>query len=141
MKIGWKKRFLRRIGDRGDRIEALPLPRRTMVEQERRRTPRYTFAGAIEMRQAASEDKITAKVRELSLNGCYVETVSPYPVGTALGVKVFTATEFFEAQSTVIFVDENQGMGLMFRETKPYYIAVLRKWLLSAMMGKKGPVV
>src|SRR5260221_12894173 len=52
-----------------------PLPRRTM-EQERRRTPRYTFAGAIEMRHGTSEDKITAKVRELSLNGCYVETVS-----------------------------------------------------------------
>jgi len=110
------------------------------MEQERRRTPRYTFAGAIEMRHGTSEDKITAKVRELSLNGCYVETVSPYPVGTALGVKVFTATEFFEAQASVIFVDENQGMGLMFRETRPYFIAVLRKWLLSAMMGKKGPV-
>src|ERR1700716_817437 len=110
------------------------------MEQEHRRTPRYTLTGAIEMRHGASEDKITAKVRELSLNGCYVETVSPYPVGTALGVKVFTATEFFEAQSTVIYVDENQGMGLMFRETKPYYVAVLRKWLLAAMMGKKGKV-
>jgi hypothetical protein len=109
------------------------------MEQERRRTPRYPFTGSVEMRQAASEDKITAKVRELSLNGCYVETVSPYPVGTALGVKVFTPTEFFEAQASVIFVDENQGMGLMFRETRPYFVAVLRKWLLSAMMGKKGP--
>jgi len=38
------------------------------MEQERRRTPRYTFAGAIEMRHGTSEDKITAKVRELSLN-------------------------------------------------------------------------
>jgi hypothetical protein len=110
------------------------------MEQERRRTPRYPFTGSVEMRQGTSEDKITAKVRELSLNGCYVETVSPYPVGTALGVKVFTATEFFEAQASVVFVDENLGMGLMFRETRPYFIAVLRKWLLSAMMGKKGPV-
>jgi hypothetical protein len=109
------------------------------MEPERRRTPRYTFAGAIEMRHGTSEDKITAKVRELSLNGCYVETLSPFPVGTLLGVKVFTATEFFEAQSTVIYVDEKQGMGLMFRETRPYFIAVLRRWLLSAMMGKKGP--
>jgi hypothetical protein len=109
------------------------------MEQERRRTPRYPFTGSVEMRQGTSEDKITAKVRELSLSGCYVETVSPYPVGAGLGVKVFTATEFFEAQASVIFVDENQGMGLMFRETKPYYIAVLRKWLLAAMMGKKGP--
>jgi len=110
-----------------------------MEQEERRRTPRYTFAGAIEMRHGTSADKIVAKVRELSLNGCYVETVSPYPIGTVLGVKVFTATEFFEAQSTVIYVDEKEGMGLMFRETKPYFIAVLRKWLLSAMMGKKSP--
>jgi hypothetical protein len=28
-------------------------------------------------------------------------------------------------------------MGLMFLETKPYYLMVLRKWLLAAMMGKK----
>jgi hypothetical protein len=120
-----------------DRIEALPLPGRTMDQEERRRNPRYTFNGSIEMRQGTSEDKITAKVRELSLNGCYVDTLSPFAVGTGLTVKVFTATEFFEAQASVIYVDENQGMGLMFRETKPYYIAVLRKWLLAAMIGKK----
>jgi hypothetical protein len=130
------KFFAEMRGER-DRIEALPLPGRTMDQEERRRNPRYTFSGSIEMRQGTSEDKITAKVRELSLNGCYVETVSPYPMGMTLTVKVFTATEFFEAQASVIYVDENQGMGLMFRETKPYYIAVLRKWLLSAMIGKK----
>jgi len=28
-------------------------------------------------------------------------------------------------------------MGLMFTDTKPYYLMVLRKWLLSAMMAKK----
>jgi hypothetical protein len=89
------------------------------------------------MRQGTSEDKITAKVTQLSMNGCYVETVSPYPIGTGLGVKVFTATEFFEGQASVVYVDADQGMGLMFRETRPYFLAVLRKWLLAAMMGKK----
>ena len=89
------------------------------------------------MRQGTSEDKITAKVSELSLNGCYVETEHPYPIGTALDVKVFTPTEFFEAQASVVYAEENTGMGIMFRETKPYYIAVLRKWLLAAMLGKK----
>jgi hypothetical protein len=109
------------------------------MEPERRRSPRYPFAGAVEMRQGTSEDKIIAKVSELSLNGCFVETQHPFPIGTALTVKVFTATEFFEAQASVIYVEEQAGMGLMFRETKPYYLAVLRKWLLSSMMGKKGP--
>lgn len=107
------------------------------MEFERRRNPRYPFKGSIEMREGASEDKRTARVSELSLNGCYVKTEIPYPVGTTLAVKVFTETEFFEGQASVIYMRANQGMGLMFKETKPYYLMVLRKWLLAAMMAKK----
>ena len=108
------------------------------MEHDRRRTPRYPFIASIEMREGKSEDKRTARVTGLSLNGCYVNTESPYPEGTSLSVKVFTETEFFEGQASVIYIQENQGMGLMFTETKPYYLMVLRKWLLSAMMAKKG---
>ena len=109
------------------------------MEQDRRRNPRYPFAGSIEMRESASEDKRTARVKELSLNGCYVDMESPYPMGASLAIKLFTETEFFEAQASVIYSQPTQGMGLMFRETKPYYLMVLRKWLLSAMMEKKAP--
>ncbi len=109
------------------------------MEQDRRRNPRYPFVGTIEMREGTSEDKRTARVKELSLNGCYVDTQSPYPLGASLAIKLFTETEFFEAQASVIYSQADQGMGLMFRETKPYYLMVLRKWLLAAMMGKKGP--
>jgi hypothetical protein len=108
------------------------------MEQDRRRNPRYPFVGSIEMREGASADKRTARVKELSLNGCYVDTESPYPIGASLAIKLFTETEFFEAQASVIYSQPNRGMGLMFRETKPYYLMVLRKWLLAAMMGKKG---
>ena len=109
------------------------------MEQDRRRNPRYPFVGSIEMREGTSEDKRVARVKELSLNGCYVDTQSPYPLGASLAIKLFTETEFFEAQASVIYSQADQGMGLMFRETKPYYLMVLRKWLLAAMMGKKGP--
>ncbi|HYS22676.1 MAG TPA: PilZ domain-containing protein [Candidatus Eisenbacteria bacterium] len=109
------------------------------MEQDRRRNPRYPFVGSIEMREGTSEDKRIARVKELSLNGCYVDTESPYPLGASLAIKLFTETEFFEAQASVIYSQADQGMGLMFRETKPYYLMVLRKWLLAAMAGKKGP--
>jgi hypothetical protein len=108
------------------------------MEQDRRRSPRYPFVGSIEMREGTSEDKRTARVNELSLNGCYVDMQSPYPLGASLAIKLFTETEFFEAEASVIYSQPDQGMGLMFRETKPYYLMVLRKWLLTAMMGKKG---
>jgi len=107
------------------------------MEQDRRRTPRYPFEASIEMSEGSSQDKRTASVTGLSLNGCYVSTESPYPEGTSLPVKVFTATEFYEGQATVIYIQGELGMGLMFTETRPYYLMVLRKWLLSAMMTKK----
>src|SRR6266576_1824112 len=94
------------------------------MEQDRRRNPRYPFVGSIEMREGTSEDKRTARVKELSLNGCYVDTQSPYPLGASLAIKLFTETEFFEAQASVIYSQADQGMGLMFRETKPYYLLV-----------------
>ncbi len=108
------------------------------MEQDRRRNPRYPFDGSIEMRESTSVDKRTARVKELSLNGCYVDLEIPYPMGSSLSIKLFTETEFFEAQATVIYSRPEQGMGLMFRETKPYHLMVLRKWLLSAMISKKG---
>ena len=107
------------------------------MENDRRRNPRYPFVGSIEMREGTSEDKRTARVKELSLNGCYVDTEIPYPMGTTLSIKLYTETEFFEAQASVVYSKEDRGMGLMFRETKPYYLMVLRKWLLNAMMAKK----
>src|SRR5258707_8985089 len=111
---------------------------RSPMEQDRRRSPRYPFVGSIEMREGTSEDKRTARVKELSLNGCYVDMDVPYPMGTSLAIKLYTETEFFEAQASVIYCQPDLGMGLMFRETKPYYLMVLRKWLLASMMGKKA---
>jgi len=111
------------------------------MEQERRRTTRYPFKGSIEMREGTSQDKRTGHVSELSLNGCFVSTENPYPMGTTLAIKLFTEAEFFEGQASVIYTQESRGMGLMFKETKPYYLMVLRKWLLSAMTAKKTPSV
>src|SRR6266851_9366148 len=128
-------RYLERIWECRSRIVALLS--RSPMEQDRRRSPRYPFVGSIEMREGTSEDKRTARVKELSLNGCYVDTENPYPIGASLAIKLFTETEFFEAHASVVYSKPDQGMGLMFRETKPYYLMVLRKWLLAAMMGKK----
>ncbi|SRR5258708_5187100 len=107
------------------------------MDQNRRRTPRYPFVASIEMREGTSEDKRTARVKELSLNGCYVDTENPYPMGASLAVKLFTETDFFEGQASVVYSTLNQGMGLMFRDIRPYYLMVLRKWLLTAMVAKK----
>jgi hypothetical protein len=87
--------------------------------------------------EVAPEDSpgatITARVREISLQGCYLETPAPYNLETLILVKIFAPGKYFEAKATVISVNPASGMGIMFRETKPNFRAVLQHWLLNGM--------
>jgi hypothetical protein len=101
-------------------------------EGPKRRTPRYPFIADATL-TADSGSALSAQVKELSLYGCYLDSASVPPVRSRVGVKIFGAGEYFEANATVIYANANLGVGLVFREVKPHYLAVLRKWLLGAM--------
>jgi hypothetical protein len=103
------------------------------ANQPTRRTPRYPFLAPAEVIDEGTSVKMSAQVKELSLFGCYLDTQSPLPTRTKVIVKVYTPVEFFEAAATVIYSNQTLGMGLVFREVKPYFLTILRKWLLAAM--------
>jgi hypothetical protein len=103
---------------------------------ERRRTVRYPFDATAEVSDENTKGTLAVRISEISLNGCYVETVSPFPAGTSLFLKVFSEGSFFEAHATVAYAHPSKGMGVAFRELKPYFVGVLKKWLLAAMLGK-----
>jgi hypothetical protein len=106
---------------------------------ERRRTIRYPFDATAEVSEEATKGTLAVRITELSLNGCYVSTASPFPTGTQLFLKVFSEGSFFEAHANVVYTHPNKGMGIAFRELKPYFVGVLKKWLLAAMLGKNKP--
>jgi hypothetical protein len=110
------------------------------VEQDRRRTPRYPFVAQAEVREVKTGgEALKGRVSELSLNGCFVNIQNPLEKGTSVDVKINTETEFFEARGTIVYSNPESGMGIMFLETKPYYVSVLKKWLLSAMIARGKP--
>jgi PilZ domain len=109
------------------------------VEQERRRTPRYPFTAHAEVLEAQGKTPIKCRVSELSLNGCFVTTSTTLEKGTPVAVKINTENDFFEAHGSVAYIQPDEGMGLMFLETKPYFLNVLKKWVLAAMLGKGRP--
>jgi hypothetical protein len=76
---------------------------------------------------------ISARVKEISLQGCYLETPAPYNLQTMVLVKIFAPGKYFEAKAKVISVDPASGMGILFRETKPNFRAVLQHWLLHGI--------
>ena len=107
------------------------------MDQERRRTPRYSFIAVAEFIEEESKAKLETRVTELSLHGCYFDMVNTLPEGTPLRVKIFFENEFFEARGKVIYSQPNMGMGVTFLEIPPYAMPVLKKWLLQAMVGSK----
>jgi PilZ domain len=109
------------------------------MEQERRRALRFPFDASAEFVAENSEAKVTARVSEISLSGCYLQTAQPLPRNTTIFVKIFAEATFFEAQATVAYEQPNKGMGLEFREVRPYFLTVLRRWLLEAMTTKQRP--
>jgi hypothetical protein len=108
-----------------------------VMEQERRRMPRVPFVAQAELLEVDTGTRMNAQVSELSLHGCYVDTLNPLPKGTSVYVKIFTQEYFFETPAIVVYAHAQLGMGLAFHDVKPHFVGVLQNWVMAST-GKKG---
>jgi len=99
------------------------------VQEAPRRT--FPFVARAEVTPENS-GTVKARVRELSLHGCFLEFPTSLAAGTRVFVKLMTESEFFEAKGSVIYYQQNVGFGLAFLEVEPRFLRVLQKWLRLA---------
>jgi hypothetical protein len=99
---------------------------------ERRRTPRYTFIASAELIEETSDVRIATRVSELSLYGCYLDMMNPFPVDTMVLLKVWAEEKLFVAKAKIIYAQPNMGAGVLFLEVEPQYQAILQHWLDEA---------
>ena len=102
---------------------------------ERREVPRHQFIASAEETDLASGARLSARVSELSLKGCYLDTLNPFPEGTQIRLVIFHGGVTFTAHATVIYPQPNMGMGVVFFPVEPKQLEVLMKWL--AELGGK----
>jgi hypothetical protein len=105
-----------------------------------RRTPRYPFAATAELIEEKSKTQLSVRVTELSLYGCYFDTVNPFPAGMSIQVKIASDLQFFEARATVLYSQPQLGMGVRFEKVHPYFLGVLHGWLRQAAKARLKPV-
>ena len=108
------------------------------MDQDRRRMPRVPFVASSELLEVDTGSRMNAHVSELSLHGCYVDTVNPLPKDTRVYIKIFTDEYFFEAPAIVVYCHGHLGMGLAFHDVKPHFVGVLQNWV-AASAAKKTP--
>jgi PilZ domain len=104
---------------------------------ERRGGLRFPFTAAAEVFDVRSQTRLSGRCSDLSLGGCYIDTLSPFAVGSAVRVRIERDMHQFEAVANVSYAHVSMGMGLAFTEVKPEHQAILRSWL--AELGGEQP--
>lgn len=103
-----------------------------MVYQERRRGPRYPFIASAELIEQKADVRIASRVSELSMNGCYLDMMNPFPAGTFVLVKISAGEDFFQAKGKVVYSQMNMGAGVEFQEFDQASRLVLERWMDEA---------
>ena len=102
------------------------------MDQERRGL-RFAFSAGAEIAPENSPNAfVAARVTELSLRGCFLETSVSFEMQSPVLLKIYDSGEYFEAEASVLYVKPS-GTGLVFREIKPHFRAVLQQWVLAAL--------
>jgi PilZ domain len=105
------------------------------VEREKRRTPRYVFFASAELYEIQSEVRVASRVSELSLHGCYLDMMNPFPVDTIILLKIWAEEKMFAAKGRIIYSQPNMGAGVAFLEVASQFQAILEHWLEEAAKG------
>ena len=71
------------------------------------------------------------------MRGCFLKTDASFELQHPVLLKIHHSEEYFEADASVLYVKPS-GVGLVFREIKPHFRAVLQKWILTALDKESG---
>ena len=102
------------------------------IGADRRSHPRYAFTAPVEVVSAGPGPKLQTHVRDLSQQGCYVDTDSPLALGTATDVRITKGAKSFGARARVVYNQPGKGMGLMFTAVEPEQLQTLHTWIAES---------
>ena len=88
----------------------LPAP----APDNRRRFQRHKISFPVELRDERVNTPMRVNATDVSGNGCYIETVMPFPVSTSLRLEFWIDQERVSASATVRTRDPGVGMGIEF---------------------------
>jgi hypothetical protein len=97
--------------------------------QDLRKAPRHSFTASAEILDPATETKLSVRVSELSMKGCYLDALNPFPPDTIFHLRIVRDVGSFETSARIAYVHPGFGMGATFIDTPPDQLEVLAKWL------------
>lgn len=98
---------------------------------ERRENPRFKVKVPVEIYLEGKDTPYRTATSDLSLHGCYIETIFPFPIGTVLELKL-QLTGTLLVLATVATSDPQVGNGIKFMRMLPEDVEELKAFLEAA---------
>ncbi len=98
---------------------------------ERRGHPRSKIKAPVELHIEGNDSPFRCATSDLSLDGCYIESMMPFPVGTGVELRL-EITNTLLIVGTIVTCDPQVGNGIHFTRMLPEDIEELRAFLSAA---------
>jgi hypothetical protein len=103
----------------------------------KRTVPRYPFIAEVEVDELNNGSRLLARISDLSVRGCYVDTLNPFPLHTEVRLRVRHGNQACELPGTIIYVHSGYGMGILFGSASSPQLAILKNWLTELATTKR----
>jgi len=105
---------------------------------ERREAERYPFVCPVEVVDIAGSAMISARTSDLSLQGCYIDTLNTLPKGTRVRLQLNKNNQRLEVRAQVTACHVG-GMGVVFEQLSPAQQGTVVSWLESTFAPAEAP--
>jgi hypothetical protein len=96
--------------------------------RERRAYPRHSVIADAKVIEIKTQAQLGGRCTDLSMNGCYVDIINPFPIGSLVVVRLRDKKKTFESPARVVYAKMGMGMGLSFYDTAAEQRRSLHEW-------------
>jgi PilZ domain len=93
------------------------------------RSRRFPFVAGVQVTALDNDAQVAAHIEDLSLFGCFVETVTPFVAQTKVSIRISHNGTVFVAQGRVAYSRAAEGMGIAFTSIEASSVSTLDDWL------------
>ena len=108
--------------------------------KERRAEPRYPVAAMAEATEIKSNTRVTGRISDIGIGGCYFEVMSPFAMGAQLHVRITRNEKSLAANAKVLYSTGGMGMGLIFTSVAPEQRQILQGWVAELSGSGVAPL-
>lgn len=96
---------------------------------ERRSAVRKPVIASAQVVEAGSGARLRARSCDLVVQGCYIDTINPFPAGTLVRIRLEKEGAKVDSKGKVVYRLPGLGMGIAFLDLTPENQRVLEQWL------------